>query len=316
LIPNLREHAHLNYRNYPNVSHNDPNSSDYVHSERDEYHDKIKVTAYNKIIEDIKRDIKTQEEVYRIIEKLDRTPIEGTPGDTKNVTGGLRSYHPENNTGLPREDPDRISAFFDEVWGNEHRWTNQTIYYPKYAPIQAEAEWLEELKNRPVNKHYQHDKGYKYDIETPWDQRYPHVADRMGYPEILGTPFERLLRLEGEIYHPTYLDQPFVQVPSSDPNESLNFEEGEVIYENRQILEWARFWNFTGVLGWAFGAVFVPYNLLYKTHLPTGAAYDNMFVPHYNHTMYYFDNLGIHIVAVGGVAAYATYAALVNNRIS
>jgi len=36
------------------------------------------------------------------------------------------------------------------------------------------------------------------------------MADRLGHPELVGTPFERLLRLEGTLYHPEYIDQPFV----------------------------------------------------------------------------------------------------------
>jgi len=94
------------------------------------------------------------------------------------------------------------------------------------------TEWKKELANRPVNKHFHDDKGYKYDVEVPYNERYPHVADRLGYPEIMGTPMERLLKLEGEIYHPLYLDQPFVHVPPPEPSSDLNFEEGEVIYEN------------------------------------------------------------------------------------
>jgi len=57
----------------------------------------------------------------------------------------------------------------------------------------------------------------------------------LGHPEILGTPFERLMRLEGEIYHPNYLDQAFVHVPFADPDPTLNFEEGEVLYENTKL---------------------------------------------------------------------------------
>ena len=62
------------------------------------------------------------------------------------------------------------------------------------------------MDSRPVNKNYHKDKGYKFDVELKYDEKFPHVADRLGYPEILGTPIERLLRLEGEIYHPNYLD--------------------------------------------------------------------------------------------------------------
>ncbi len=299
----------MSYRKYPNASHNDPNSKDYVHSERDEYHDKITVDAYNKVVDGIKHDIKMQEEVYRIIEKLDRTP-HGLAGNTKNITGGVRDYFPST---IPHKQisPEHNNDVFKQGFDNDKRWTSNSVFYPKYSPIEAEAEWQKELDNRPVNKHYHHDKGYKYDVEVPWDQRFPHQADRLGYPEILGTPFERLMRLEGEFYHPTYLDQPFIQIPSPDPHKSLNFEEGEVIYENTQNLEWAKFWALTVLTGYAFGALFIPYNLIYKTHLPLSSAYENLFVPHYNHTVFYFDNLALHIPVVSGIVLWATYIVIV-----
>lgn len=52
--------------------------------------------------------------------------------------------------------------------------------------------------------------GSKFDVETPYHQRYPYLADRLGHPEYVATPYERLLRLEGDLYHPVYNDQPFV----------------------------------------------------------------------------------------------------------
>jgi len=83
-----------------------------------------------------------------------------------------------------------------------------------------------------------------------------------------------------------------------------------VVYENTQILEWAKFWNLSGFSLYAFGALFIPYNYLYKTHLPTSTAYDNMFIPYHQHTMFFFDNLGLHIPTIGGIALYATYSAI------
>ena len=53
---------------------------------------------------------------------------------------------------------------------------------------------------------FNQDKGYKYDVPVPSEEKYPYLADRLGHPEILGNPTERLLRLEGEIYHPNWLD--------------------------------------------------------------------------------------------------------------
>jgi hypothetical protein len=88
------------------------------------------------------------------------------------------------------------------------------------------------LDARPVNSHFHPDKGSKYDVETPLSERYPFLADRLGHPEILGTPFERLMRLEADIFHPSCLNQPFVQIPNPDPSKDLCFEEGEIIYEN------------------------------------------------------------------------------------
>ena len=50
-----------------------------------------------------------------------------------------------------------------------------------------------------MEHHFHADKGSKYDVETPYESRYPYLADRLGHPEILGTPFERLMRLESEV---------------------------------------------------------------------------------------------------------------------
>ena len=88
----------------------------------------------------------------------------------------------------------------------------------------------------------------------------------------MGTPIERLFKLENDIYHPTYLDQPFVKLPNARPHESLNFEHGEIIYENTRVLEWVRFWQLSTFAGGAFFAVFVPFNMIFKTNLVTDAA--------------------------------------------
>ena len=57
-----------------------------------------------------------------------------------------------------------------------------------------------------MNKKFHPDKGSKYDVEVPYEERTPFMADRLGHPEILGTPFERLMRLEADIYHPANLN--------------------------------------------------------------------------------------------------------------
>lgn len=58
-------------------------------------------------------------------------------------------------------------------------------------------------------------------------------------------------------------------MPSENPDPSLNFEEGEVLYENARLLEWAKFWNYSTIVGYIYifinlirfvwAALFVPY---------------------------------------------------------
>jgi hypothetical protein len=166
---------------------------------------------------------------------------------------------------------------------------------------------MKERDARPVNPHFQPDKGSKYDVETPNENRYPYLADRLGHPEFIANPLQRLLRLEGDMYHPVFTDQPFVQKPSVNPDPDVNFEEGEVLYENTRLLEWGKFWNYSMWLGYLWAAVFVPNNLLYKTNLPTENMLENNFYPYYMHSIYNFDYLKLHIIGIAGAVGYGAY---------
>lgn len=89
----------------------------------------------------------------------------------------------------------------------------------------------------------------------------------MGHPEFFGTPMDRLFKLEKDIYHPTFTDQPFVKMPTQYPSESLNFEQGEVLYENTRVLEWIRAIQLGNVGALAYFGVFIPLNMAFKTNL-------------------------------------------------
>jgi hypothetical protein len=65
----------------------------------------------------------------------------------------------------------------------------------------------------------------------------------LGYPILREEPIERILGFERAPAHPGYQFQPFVQTPSMDPDPTLNFEQGETIYENKRVTEWVRFWK-------------------------------------------------------------------------
>ena len=304
--------VYLEYKKYPLYEHGDKKSKKYIPAERDEYNEETTVKAYNKIIDEFKHCIKTQEQVYKTLNTMDRPYLNGIPGVEKNISGtaAKEGYSPPQEFGWKSvHEPDDLSPYLR----NEDRFLNQNVYYPKYEKMtHYDVTWEEEKALRPINPDFHPDKGFKYDVPVPYEERFPHVADRMGYPEILGTPFERLMRLEGDIYHPNFLDQPFVQIPTADPHPSLSFEEGEVIYENTKLLEWAKFWSLTALSTYAFLALFVPYNLLYKSHLFHSSAYDGLFLPYHNFSMYFFDNMQLHIPVVGGVAGYLTYACFVS----
>lgn len=118
---------------------------------------------------------------------------------------------------------------------------------------------------------------------------------------------ERLLKLENDIYHPTYLDQPFVQMPNVKPSESLNFEHGEVIYENTQVLEWVKFWQLTALAGGGFFALFIPFNLTFKTNLVTDTADEFMNTPYHLCSPALIDILRVGIPVGTGAIIYVIY---------
>lgn len=88
-----------------------------------------------------------------------------------------------------------------------HRWREPTRTW--FSKTQ-ELDHLENLKNRPKAHHYDHDKGSKYDVEWTEDQKFPHVADRLGYPILREEPIERIFGIERAPAHPGYQFQPFV----------------------------------------------------------------------------------------------------------
>ena len=125
-------------------------------------------------------------------------------------------------------------------FGFYHRWREPTRTW--FSQTQ-EINFQETLKNREHAHHYDHDKGTPYDVEWTEEQKFPHVADRLGYPIMREEPIEKILGFERAPCHPGYQFQPFVQTPSMDPDPTLSFEPGEVIYENKRVTEWIRFWK-------------------------------------------------------------------------
>lgn len=124
-------------------------------------------------------------------------------------------------------------------WEHFHRWREPA----KRDLYSIEKRWKAQLDARPQTTHYNHGKGSKYDVEWTEDQKFPHVATRLGYPIMKEEVFERIVGLERAQASPGFQFQPFVQTPPMEPDAALNFERGEVIYENTKVAEWVKFWK-------------------------------------------------------------------------
>jgi hypothetical protein len=67
-----------------------------------------------------------------------------------------------------------------------------------------EIDFKESLKKRATTTHYDHDRGEKYEVEWTDEQKFPHVADRLGYPILREEPIERIFGIERAPAHPGY----------------------------------------------------------------------------------------------------------------
>lgn len=136
-----------------------------------------------------------------------------------------------------RETNFRIDNKFIEYY---HHWREPTrTWRSQTQEIDNEAEW----DNLPVNDHPDSKAFTKNEVEWSESQKFPHVANRLGYPVMAETPIERIMGIERAQVHPSYQFQAFVQTPSMDPDPTLNFEKGETVYENKKVGEWVRMWK-------------------------------------------------------------------------
>ena len=150
-----------------------------------------------------------------------------------------KSYVPAryNQTEQTFESDTHLNNRFFEYY---HRWREPTRTW--FSETQ-EIKWQEFLNNRPTTDSYDHDRGTKFDVDLLDEEKFPHVADRLGYPILREEPIERITGIERAPAHPGYQWQPFVQTPSMEPDPTLSFKLGEVIYENHKVVEWVRFWK-------------------------------------------------------------------------
>ena len=88
----------------------------------------------------------------------------------------------------------RFFEFYHRLREPTRTWFSET----------QEIRYQEFLKNRPVTDNYDHDRGHNWQVEVPDQQKFPHVADRLGYPILREEPIERIVGIERAPAHPGY----------------------------------------------------------------------------------------------------------------
>ena len=89
------------------------------------------------------------------------------------------------------------NQFFDFY----HRWREPTRTW--FSQTQ-EINHQETLNHRHHAHHYDHDKGSEFDVEWTEEQKFPHVAERLGFPILREEPIEKILGFERAPAHPGY----------------------------------------------------------------------------------------------------------------
>jgi hypothetical protein len=275
-------------RKYPDhIGHWNPEHPDYVHAPRDEHKMKCQVRDHNEMLQEARANIDLQREVYRQLDSMDRPYLSGRRGIDRNVADQVQDY--TEPVGHNMLHPELTRDVLYEGEKNQHRFINNFPFPVKQYEPSNVRRWKEEVENLPVNKNFNTEKGFKFDV--PAETKYAHVADRLGHPEFYGNNMDRLLRVENDAYHPNFVDQPFVQTPPLEPHSSLNFREGPVLYDNQNAREYYKLgqWSFTGLFAYSF--MWLPWRNTMSSNLPSDSMFDLMFSIQYtDHSVFNTDN--------------------------
>lgn len=259
---------------YPNhIEHWNPESKNYVASELDEQDLRVKVDSHNEIVRDFIRDLKLQAKINEIWEKEMNAPKTGVPGVTESLFEEVQNYdrlkHQESFVQM-HEDNHVLQQLSNE------KIINRSLFIPKQPQMSNMVDWAHELDERPVDVNFHKFKGHKFDVETPYDQRVKHVADRLGHPEIYPYPFETLLRLERIGAHPAFQDQGHFQMPSAEPDSSLNFAAGDVLYSKPSNKDWGKFWMTSLWVNIFYWGAALPFHQFFRSTTPVPSAIEDI----------------------------------------
>ena len=86
----------------------------------------------------------------------------------------------------------------DLIWekylNNQDMPILNTPFQPKLPVLSNEIEYLEELDQRPVDSHYNYEKGYKFDVTVPDEEKHTSPNIRLGDSDVMSNPLLMLIR--------------------------------------------------------------------------------------------------------------------------
>lgn len=281
----------MDYKKYPyHIDHWNPDSKNYVksHLEEDRLHKQI--NDHNNIIDDFKNSLKIQKQVIEKIQKLDRPYLKtGEKGNTKNIYNPIKDYSNRKNL---NESPSEMLDTELLQYQNEKMFVNNLPFVSKGKKPENWQE-VDKLKEEAQVTDHFNPKGYKFDVATPLEERYPHVADRLGHPEIFLTPLESLLRLDRMITHPNFVDQPFIKTPNAEPDSDVDFNRGEVVYENSNCAEWGKFFIYTTNIFYFYFFGYLPMHALHLSTTVRPETLSELGIEFFQYDPNHFDSLNL-----------------------
>lgn len=264
------------------IPHWNPKSSTHISSEEDDEHMNVKVREHNRILDDFRRDLLLQGHITEAWEEEMNRPATGIPGVHRNVYETVVDY--DVKSGYEESSSLDIQNNLLEKLSNE-KHINRSLFIPRVPEMSHMRDWEHEIEQQPVTSHFHASKGSKFDVETPDEKRHPHVADRLGHPEIFPRPIDSIFGLQDMHCHPNFLDLPFVQVPSPEPDAAIDFSPGEVVYYKPDNIEWGQFWLVNYMATVLMTAVIHPMHALVKTSSTFTSIIDEMPMPFYQHNI-------------------------------
>lgn len=99
---------------------------------------------------------------------------------------------------------------------------------------------------------------------VPYEDRIPHLADRIGsYSK--AAPGENtmydMLELNSDLNNPSFKSH-FVQEPSREPDPDVNFEKGEILYENKDALQGVKLARQLGYTSFGYMSFYMAHTLI------------------------------------------------------